>query len=154
MNSITRDIEEITGDIWQALFDPELPLTVGGDASDEAGAACVVVIDGIRQAAVITRFPTALAATLTASILRSQQVPTEAEILDAVGELCNMIAGNIKTAIAGPSALRPPHGAIGLTAAPPDPLPGAREVAIVPFTCDGSVFTVTVLLVPTSKEDA
>ncbi len=152
MDSIAGDIEEITATIWEALFEPGLPLTLGGVPEAAGGATSIVVIDGERQAAVVTMFPVNLAARLTAGMLGSPATPTADEIADAVGELCNMIAGNIKGAIAGPSTLRPPHGGMTLTATPSAQLPGSREVAVVPFTCAGSVFTVTVLLVPEPRE--
>lgn len=150
MDSIAGDIEEITATIWEALFEPELPLASGGVPDGLGGAVSIVVIDGARRAAVVTMFPTELAERLATSMLGSEAAPTQDEILDAVGELCNMIAGNVKAAVAGPSTLRPPHGAVTLTTAPLLQLPGVREITVVSFTCSGSVFTVSVLAVPKS----
>jgi chemotaxis protein CheX len=67
---------------------------------------------------------------------------TDAEVTDAVGELTNIIGGNIKSLLPGPSRLSMPV----VTISPADAvrMPAAAPVNAVWLTCEGLPLTVGV----------
>jgi len=75
------------------------------DAADaaEIGIAAKILLSGAIEAQCLVEFPQATAKKLTDAFLGSQDDWEDALIEDAIGELCNMIAGGWK------SALGPPH---------------------------------------------
>ena len=143
MTTIEFDIQEITGMIWESLID--LPLERVGDAQpdDGPGVTGFVSIDGAWNGAVLVRCPIGLATTLTAAMFQSATAPTFEDVSDALGELTNMVAGNVKALLPSPCSLSLPAVALGTDYALS--VLGTTSVAEVSFTCDGHSLMVTLL---------
>ncbi len=139
----TADIEAIVCAIWEAMFGPALPVTPGGEASAVDVVTSLVSVGGDWQGAVVTHVPTTLGIRLTQELIGTQDAPPREQVIDAMGELCNIMAGNIKALRPGLSRLAPPRGSFD--SAHDWGMPDVTPTATVPFTCDGQVFAVIVL---------
>jgi chemotaxis protein CheX len=113
MKPFREEIEEIVQMIWSTLVD--MPIVPGGDAvrSDESTVTGIVNIDGAWHGAVFVRCPLALAARVTSSMLQSGDGPSLDDVCDVLGELTNMVAGNVKALLPHPSVLSLPTVAFG-----------------------------------------
>ena len=114
MVTIGADIEDITRTIWATLF--ELPLEPGRRGVTGPG------IDrdelrpdrrGVARCASCCRCPLALARTLTAQMFQADRQPDLDEVRDALGELANMLGGNVKALLPAPSRISLPAVAVG-----------------------------------------
>lgn len=143
MKPTKRDLEAITSAIWRAMLEPGMGLTPGGRADGGETITSLVTITGAWNGAVIAEFPTPLADTLTRALLRGDDAPSDEEIHDALGELVNIMAGNIKALLPEPSRLSMPAVAFGSDYGMN--VIGSRTIARAPFTCGGQVFTVTLV---------
>jgi chemotaxis protein CheX len=143
MLTIGADIEGITRTIWATLFD--LPLELGDTAElgPESSVTSCVHIDGEWHGALVLRCPMALAQTLTAQMFQAESAPELDDVRDALGELANMLGGNVKALLPAPSQISLPAVAVGsdyeLSVV------GTTEVASVSFTCDGHPLIVALL---------
>lgn len=141
MTTIEDDIKEIARTIWASLFD----LAIEPDAQPVPVAAEVtslVHIDGAWRGAVVVHWGMDLATTLTKVLFQSDE-PSFADICDALGEVTNMIAGNLKALLAEPSSLSLPAVARGSDYEVS--VPRTTVVAAVPLTCEGRPFVVRLL---------
>jgi chemotaxis protein CheX len=151
------DIEEIAMMIWETLF--ELPLETS-DAPDLTGASTVtsfVHIDGAWRGVVMLQCPMALATGLTSAMFDggtagSADEVDEADVRDALGEIANMIAGNVKALLPEPCTISLPAVALGNDHTVS--VPGTAVVSTVPFTCDGHPFVITLLERPDGAKAA
>ena len=143
MVTISADIESITRTIWATLFDLSLELGHEGATGAEPSVTSCVQIDGAWHGALVMMCPMPLARTLTAQMFQAESTPDLDEVRDALGELANMLGGNVKALLPAPSQISLPAVAIGsdyqLTVV------GTSELARVPFTCDGQLLLVTLL---------
>jgi chemotaxis protein CheX len=143
MAAIDADIKDITRTIWAALF--ELPLEDGDRAplGAESTVTSCVQIDGAWHGAVVLQCPLTLARTLTAEMFQAGAEPDLADVYDALGEIANMLGGNVKALLPGPSRLSLPAVAVGsdyqLSVV------GTSAVTSLAFTCDGHTLHVTLL---------
>jgi chemotaxis protein CheX len=143
MRTMEADVEEITAMIWRSLFDLPLEL-VGATSSDaEPTVTGFVSIDGAWNGAVTLRCPMPLATTLTRAMFQNADAPSFADISDALGELTNMIAGNVKALLPSPCNLSLPAVALGSDYALS--VLGTTALACVPFACNGQPLMVTLL---------
>jgi chemotaxis protein CheX len=140
---ISADIESITRTIWSTLFD--LPLEPGhaGGIGTESSVTSCVQIDGAWHGALVMTCPIALARTLTAQMFQAESAPDLDEVRDALGELANMLGGNVKALLPAPSQISLPAVAIGsdyeLSVV------GTSELARVSFSCGGQPLVITLL---------
>ena len=113
MAAIDADIKDIARSIWATLF--ELPLEDGDAArlGPESTVTSCVQIDGAWQGAVVLQCPLTLARTLTAAMFQADTAPELDEVHDALGELANMLGGNVKALLPGPSRISLPAVAVG-----------------------------------------
>jgi chemotaxis protein CheX len=143
MATIGADIEGITRTIWATLFD--LPLETGGgrELGSESSVTSCVQIDGEWHGALVLKCPMPLALTLTAQMFQAESTPELDDVRDALGELANMLGGNVKALLPAPSQISLPAVAVGsdyeLSVV------GTSEVACVSFTCGGQPLLVTLL---------
>jgi chemotaxis protein CheX len=143
MITIGADIEGITRTIWATLFD--LPLELGDAAGlgAESSVTSCVQIDGEWHGALVLKCPMALAQTLTAQMFQTESAPDLDDVRDALGELANVVGGNVKALLPAPSQISLPAVAIGsdyeLSVI------GTSKVASVSFRCDGHPLIVTLL---------
>lgn len=138
-----EDIVEIAQSIWETVFVVPLEVGSGGMLGPDPAMTGSVQIDGAWQGAVMLQCPQVLATMLTALLFQGEGPPPPEEVRDAMGELTNMFAGNVKALLPQPSRISLPTVAFGadyeLTVV------GTRAVATVSFTCEGSPLTVTLL---------
>ncbi len=143
MDQLEADIETVAGSIWDAMFDESISLTRGGTLGGPPFVTSFVAISGAWNGAVVAQFPTELGAQLTRALLGASHDPTPEEIIDALGEIGNIVAGNVKALVPEPSQLSLPVVAFGSDYSVN--VVGSRTLASVPFTCMGQVFSLSVL---------
>jgi chemotaxis protein CheX len=143
VTTIDVDIEEITGMIWGSLF--EFPLERVGHAQldGEPVVTGFVSIDGAWNGAIMVRCSMRLATILTSTMFQSDGAPSFDDVSDALGELTNMIAGNVKALLPSPCSLSLPAVALGTDYALN--VLGTTPLAGVSFTCEGHPLLVTLL---------
>lgn len=137
-----EDIREITRSIWETLFTAPLASSVAvEELSDPVVTGCVHIV-GAWDGAVLLQCGEELAMRLAAELFRSP-VPSADDVRDTVGELTNMLAGNIKAVLPEPARISLPTVSFGsdhdLS------VMGAAALAVVPFRCGGSPLVVTLL---------
>lgn len=104
----TQDLGTVTRDVWaaflgaygeSALLDAVEPL-----AADRVGVRAWVTVSGAWEGQVSLEMTSATAYEAAARMLGQASVETE-DVLDAVGELVNMVGGNVKSLMPAPSVL-------------------------------------------------
>lgn len=138
----TRELQQITGDVFALVL--ELPVMeetdapLGGDT-----VAARVGIDGAWRGTLVLRVGPALGRRLAAAMFeRDVTAITDEDLRDAVGELGNMIAGNVKGLLAGEATLTLPT--VGPWHPPEAPRGGAPLVSL-PLSVLGERFQVMLL---------
>ena len=140
------DLHEIAGEIFAAMLQFELvaahaPILPDGDRSTVTGC---VHVTGDWEGAVTFECSELLArrAAATMFALPLDDV-SDAEVVDTVGELANMVGGNVKSLLSGECGLSLPSVSGGsdhrMT------IPGALPIDRVAATCDGQPVVVTLL---------
>ena len=112
--------------------------------SQERGSAAFtgcIQISGQWQGAVVLQGTPALGRLFAARFFElAEEEVTEADLCDAIAELTNMIGGNIKGQVPGPSYLSIPSVTTGCDF--DFHLPGSTVIAEVPATCAGEVLII------------
>ena len=114
MDPTSEDINTLTVQVWESVLG--LPLEQDApdpDVKDLQVTSCVHITGG-WEGSVLVRCTRELAHTITGSMFDMD--PSEAtteEIADAIGEIANMIGGNVKSLVPGPSQLSLPWVADG-----------------------------------------
>jgi len=143
------DLADITNTIWATLFEHALERGDDDLVGAESTVTSIVHIEGAWQGAVILRCPQLLGATLTSEMLGGDSAPTFDDIRDALGELTNMVAGNLKAMLPAPSSISLP--AVVLGSDYEVDVPGASVIARVSFVCDGQPVVVMLVHRPTES---
>ncbi|GAA3531329.1 chemotaxis protein CheX [Nocardioides daeguensis] len=118
----SEDVLAVTEDVWMALLGddaPLLPRTVApGAPFDVAAWSAATTISGGWQGVVTVELDEALARRLTMRMLAlpADEQASDSDVADAVGELVNMVGGNVKSLMPGPSVLSLPAVAAGRAA--------------------------------------
>lgn len=153
MTEIGEQLELITAELWSAMFSHDFTLAIGGDPVSGPQRTCLVWIEGDVQRAVLAQFPEGLAIALTQSLLGESSVPNSESIVDAIGELGNIIAGNVKACFHEHASLSLPTVTSGTDYAMTTV--GAIQLAVRYFTTGGYSFAVSVLeAAPSAGKDA
>lgn len=146
MSDVQSDISEIAQSIWETLFVLPLepvPAADGFLPEDVPLMTGCVQIDGAWNGAVMLQCPEPLAARLAVELFKPESAISPEEVQDTVGELTNMLAGNIKALLPQPSRISLPAVALGgdydLRVI------GTRVVTAVTFVCAGSPVVVTLM---------
>ncbi len=136
-----EDILSIATDVWSSLnLDLEETAPTLDDA-DITGSASVSISgswDGIVRLDFTTGLPGELAA---AMFMMEPADVTDDEVADAIGELSNMLGGNLKSLLPEHSRLSLPSVVLGPTVTLR--VTGATLVRRVDFTCAGRAMRVT-----------
>ena len=117
-----EDVLAVTEDVWMALLGDEgvlVPRAVPpGSPFDVAAWSAATTISGGWQGVVTVELDEALARVLTTRMLDlpADEAAGDSDVTDAVGELVNMIGGNVKSMMPGPSVLSLPSVAAGRAA--------------------------------------
>jgi chemotaxis protein CheX len=143
-----EEILGITRDVWESFTGRTIGLAddqVRPDGGDVT-VGCVTVA-GEWQGKVLLACPARLARMAASAMfaLPAAQLDDE-QVADALGELTNMIAGNVKSLIPGPSRLSMPTVTVGAPSAAP--MPGAALLGTVSLACEGLLLTVSVWRMP------
>lgn len=144
--SLEADIRDIVSRIWLTLLDPELVAAEAADLGRTSAITSFVHLDGAWRGVVMVQCPVGLAMELTTSMFSTyadDALVGEAEVRDALGEIANMVAGNIKALLPQPCFISLPAVAIGADDAVT--VPGTAATATVAFTCVGQPFVVSLL---------
>ncbi|HJQ05001.1 MAG TPA: chemotaxis protein CheX [Nocardioides sp.] len=117
------DLLWVADEVWQALLGEEEVLAPRpvppGTPFDAPGTwSAAVSVSGGWQGTVTVELSADVAAALTAQMLAlpAGEDAADADVADAVGELVNMIGGNVKSLMPGPSVLSLPMVAAGRAA--------------------------------------
>lgn len=137
-------ISEITRDVFAVFGYDTYPI---GDADAANGIASSVAIDGPESAIVEVQMPWNIASQLATVMLDEPSAPGEF-VQDLAGEIANMIGGNVKGLLNGPSKLSIPS--VDPSAEHASSIPATADMQkTVAFECELGRFFVTVTL--TSK---
>ena len=141
------ELTEITERVWTSLVEaPLLPRQPGQPApapGSRTFTGCVQ-ITGAWEGAVTVHCSEALAKALTAAMFMVDPEDTTAEeVADALGELANMVGGNVKALLPEPCRISLPAVADGMDYRLS--VPGARPVTAVTWTSDGEPLMVRLL---------
>ena len=141
------ELTEITERVWASLVEaPLLPRQPGqpGPAVGSRTFTGCVQITGAWEGAVTVHCSVGLAKVLTAAMFMvDPQDTTLEEVTDALGELANMVGGNVKALLPEPCRISLPAVADGMDYRLS--VPGARPVTAVTWTCAGEPLMVRLL---------
>ncbi|MGO4258763.1 chemotaxis protein CheX [Marmoricola sp. RAF53] len=109
------DVQMVVEEVWGSFLGSEEPLLPGVPGLLETGWSAAVTVSGAWEGMISVELPTGVAEEVTRRMLAVDQTPDE-DVADAVGELVNMIGGNVKSLMPGPSVLSLPVVAAGRVA--------------------------------------
>lgn len=137
----------ITADVWSAFTDLSVvpagpPAMAGGETPCGETAVGTVRVEGAWRGCVTVACPPSLARRAAAAMLASPaDALDDGDVADALGELTNMIGGNVKSLLPAPSTLCLPTVTLG--AAGPPAVDGVLAHRTT-MTCDDVPLTVSV----------
>jgi chemotaxis protein CheX len=109
------DVQMVVEEVWSSFLGGTDPLVVGAPGQFEAGWSAAVTVTGAWEGMISVELPTATAEAVCREMLGVEETQDE-DVADAVGELVNMIGGNVKSLMPGPSVLSLPVVAAGRVA--------------------------------------
>ncbi|HEX8630730.1 MAG TPA: chemotaxis protein CheX [Catenuloplanes sp.] len=107
-----EDLRAISDQVWTSYLDPDgtnglIPVPDGASSQDVTAS---VSVTGAWRGHVVVSCSDAAARNAAAALLAvDRQDVTAEDVTDAVGELVNIIGGNVKALLPEPSALSLPH---------------------------------------------
>jgi CheY-specific phosphatase CheX len=145
----TTDINEIVTDIWTAMLGFPVQLrthpAAGEPAPGEPGfISARVTITGEWDGSLVVNCPERLSRDVATSMLQlGDEQLTLGTVFDAVGEVANMTAGNVKNLIEGLCRLTTPAVTDEADLSVPDE--DSEKVFEATFDCRDQAFSVTIL---------
>lgn len=138
-----EEILGITRDVWESFTGRTIEIADDQVRPDGGVTVGCVSVTGEWQGSVLLACPARLARMAASAMfdLPAEQLDDE-QVADALGELTNMIGGNIKSLIPGPSRLSMPAVTVGASSTVP--LPGAALLSTVSLACEGLPLSVSV----------
>jgi chemotaxis protein CheX len=139
-----EEVLGITRDVWESFTGRTIDVADGQPQRD-GGDVTVgsVTVSGEWQGSVLLACPAQLARMAASAMFdRPAGELDDREVADALGELTNMIGGNIKSLIPGPSRLSMPAVTVGASLTVR--MPRAALVTTVSLACEGLPLTVSV----------
>lgn len=114
-DSLHEDLLAVTAEVWTAFLGDDALLPSEDETTVPTGFAASVTVTGGWEGHVILALTSADAEHVTRAMLGLDEAEecTETDVADAVGELVNMIGGNVKSLLPGPSQLSLPLVAAG-----------------------------------------
>jgi chemotaxis protein CheX len=149
-----EEILAITRDVWESFTGREIELT-GDQVRPDGGDVTVgrVTMTGGWQGSVLLACPARLARMAASAMFdRPAEQLDDQDVADALGELTNMIGGNLKSLIPGPSRLSMPAVTVGGSSTVE--VPGAALLSTVSLACEGLPLTVSVWRTPADDRPA
>ena len=146
------DVRVVTNDVWSSFLASHEPLEWSpAPLAEPAVMRASVAIHGEWDGAVTLEMSQEAAVTAARTMLGGDDVAHE-DVLDALGELVNMIGGNVKSLLPSGSTLGLPM--VSSTPIPPSAPAGSTEQCRADLTWAGTTIVVRVWSHPTEKEDA
>jgi chemotaxis protein CheX len=94
------DISSIVVDVFRTMLNMEIEAQPDGELDATSSVSAAVHFAGEWKGAVLIQMSPALACTLCARLLRVEPPPIyDDNVRDAMGELANMVAGNLKSVL-------------------------------------------------------
>lgn len=109
------DVQMVVEEVWSSFLGADEPLVLGVPGTLETGWSAAVTVTGAWAGMVSIELPTSVAEEVCRRMLGVEETHDE-DVADAVGELVNMIGGNVKSLMPGPSVLSLPVVAAGRVA--------------------------------------
>lgn len=137
-------IDEIVTEIWSSMLD--FQLSEAGSGVDQTGhrqVRAAVQLTGGWEGTVVIECDQTVARVFTAAMTGADESPGDAEVQDVMGELANMIGGNLKAVIGAPTQLSMPTVVVGTDL--DLSVLGATELVHVSYACGGGVFSILVM---------
>lgn len=110
--SMQSDIQSVVVAIFATVFGEELwearPLTV-----DESCVTGIVAFTGACEGALVLRCESSLARWIAQAMFATEHPPQPNEVADAIGEMANIAAGNIRAVLPQPCQIGLPVVALG-----------------------------------------
>jgi len=97
-----RELEGVTKKVFKRMLALEVVAQPSSPRLPEAFCSMVsgmVGLAGVRRGMVAIHLPEEMAKTVTSRLLQTEIGEVNEDVMDAVGELANMLAGNIKSAL-------------------------------------------------------
>lgn len=143
MTDIGAGIDEVARTTWATILHRVLERGGEGRVEPASAVTSVVAIDGPWRGAVVLECPQRLARSLAAGVLEGDGAPGDEEVGDLLGEVANIIAGNVKALLPGACRLSLPSVSFG----PGDDAAwaGTAVVARVAFTSEGAPVVVSLV---------
>jgi chemotaxis protein CheX len=119
------DLEVITREVWTSFLDgdPAGLIATGGEMPADKITGCVHLTGAYTGSIMLQCSPPAARQAAAALFSIAPENVTQSEVVDAIGEIANMVGGNVKSMLPGPSALSLPSVVQGLLS-----VPGAQVV--------------------------
>lgn len=111
----SADLEGVARDVWTSFVDADdAGLVAGGEGVAEERVTACVHLSGAFTGSVIVQCSDHAARHAAAALFAvSSPEVTENEVIDAIGEIANMVGGNVKSMLPGPSFISLPAVAQG-----------------------------------------
>ena len=154
MTTATQQYEaeliSITESVWSSLLDLPLDLRVPGQSGPNGGHADgrsytgIIHVTGSWEGAVTVHCSEVLARIVTAAMFGTEPHETSSEeVADALGELANMVGGNVKALLPEGCRISLPTVADGIRYRLS--VPGTVPLTAVTWTCQGEPLMVRIL---------
>lgn len=136
------DLTTLTGAVWESFLEMQAEPAPGAPVAGRVYTSCVNISGG-WDGSVHLVIPQVLAGAVAASMFGMEiDDLTEAEITDAVGELANVVGGNVKGLIEDPCSLSLPTVTVGTDYHVT--VPGSELVRDVTLMSNGHAFHVSI----------
>jgi chemotaxis protein CheX len=142
-------LSQIVDAMWSSYFGHVEPLLPAFEPHDVEGPVlCASVgISGARPGLVSVVVERSGAAPLAAALLQEDEALSDEDIYDSLGEIANIVGGNVKALVPDAGAL----GLPGISAAQPLPSSAARQAARLDANWQGHWLTFVVWLAAPSQ---
>lgn len=111
----SADLEGVTRDVWTSFLDgDDAGLVAGGEGiADDRVTACVHLAGAFSGSVTVQCLDSAARAAAAVLFAIPADAVTDGELVDAIGEIANMVGGNVKSMLPGHSSLSLPAVAQG-----------------------------------------
>lgn len=138
-----NEIDETVRTVWEAMLGLPLQRQEATACDGEPVMAGIVVIDGDFSGALKVGCGPELAQRIAQIMFDDDGPPTAADISDALGEVSNMIAGNLKTSLPGKNRIGLPVVAYGTDYELA--IPRANQIGMVSYVSGGQCLQVALM---------
>lgn len=137
-----HDVYAVVEEVWNTFLGDGVPIFPGAEAIADDAWYSAITVTGEWEALILIAMPLSLAGRITTTMLglpEDDECSTE-DLTDALGELVNIVGGNIKSLMPGPSTLSLPLVAQGAVTTTSDLV----EVCEVPLSWHGEPVLISI----------